>query len=50
MTIGYKQPAEVECSFRTLKSILNLRPLYHRLPERIEAECCGAGWLCSACA
>jgi transposase len=38
VALGYKQLAEVERSFRTLKSTLDLRPLYHRLPERIEAH------------
>jgi hypothetical protein len=38
VALGYKQLAEVERSFRTLKSTLELRPLYHRLPERIQAH------------
>lgn len=38
VAVGYKQLAEVERSFRTLKGTLDLRPLYHRLPERIEAH------------
>jgi transposase len=38
VALGFKQLAEVERSFRTLKSTLDLRPLYHRLPERIEAH------------
>lgn len=38
VALGYKQLAEVERSFRTLKSTLDLRPIYHRLDERIEAH------------
>ena len=38
VALGYKQLAEVERSFRTLKSTLDLRLLYHRLPERIDAH------------
>ncbi len=36
--LGYKQLAEVERAFRTLKQTLDLRPLYHRLPGRIQAH------------
>jgi hypothetical protein len=35
---GYKQLAEVERAFRTLKTHLDIRPMYHRLPERIQAH------------
>jgi len=38
VALGYKQLAEVERGFRTLKTSLELRPLYHRLPERIRAH------------
>ena len=38
VALGYKQLAEVERAFRTLKHTLDLRPLYHRLPERITAH------------
>jgi hypothetical protein len=38
IALGYKQLAEVERGFRTLKSTLELRPIYHRLPERIRAH------------
>jgi hypothetical protein len=38
VALGYKQLAEVERAFRTLKHTLDLRPLYHRLPERIRAH------------
>jgi transposase len=34
----YLQLTEVESIFRTLKSELNLRPLWHRLQPRIEAH------------
>jgi transposase len=35
---GYKQLAEVEAAFRTLKTTLELRPIYHRLEDRIRAH------------
>jgi hypothetical protein len=38
VALGYKQLAEVERAFRTLKSTLELRPMHHRLPERIRAH------------
>jgi len=38
VALGYKQLQDVERGFRTLKHTLDLRPLYHRLPERIEAH------------
>jgi len=38
VALGYKQLAEVERAFRTLKHTLELRPLHHRLPQRIEAH------------
>ena len=38
VVLGYKQLMEVERAFRTLKHTLELRPLYHRLPERIRAH------------
>jgi hypothetical protein len=38
VALGYKQLAEVERAFRTLKSELDLRPLYHRLEQRICAH------------
>ncbi len=37
VALGFDQLAEVEGSLRTPKSTLDLRPLNHRLPERIEA-------------
>ncbi len=38
VALGYKQLAEVEAAFRTLKTTLDLRPVYHRLEERIRAH------------
>jgi transposase len=38
IALGYKQLAEVERAFRTLKTTLDLRPLYHRKEERIRAH------------
>lgn len=38
VVLGYKQLAEVEAAFRTLKTTLELRPIYHRLEERIRAH------------
>ncbi len=38
VALGYKQLLEVEAAFRTLKSTLDLRPIYHRLPQRIDAH------------
>jgi transposase len=38
VALGYKQLLEVERSFRTMKSTLDLRPLHHRLPDRIKAH------------
>ncbi len=35
---GYKQLSEVERVFRDMKNILDLRPVYHRLEERIRAH------------
>ena len=35
MALGYKQLIEVEDAFRTLKHTLDLRPLYHRVEERM---------------
>ena len=44
IALGYKQLLEVERAFRTLKHDLELRPMNHRLPERIRAHmCCCAG-------
>jgi transposase len=38
VALGYKQLMDVERSFRTLKTMLELRPPYHRLSERIPAH------------
>lgn len=38
VALGYKQLAEVELAFRCLKHDLDLRPMYHRLEERIRAH------------
>ena len=35
---GYKQLAEVERAFRTLKNTLELRPMYHRRSDRIRSH------------
>ena len=38
IALGYKQLMEVERAYRTLKTTLELRPLYHRKEERIRAH------------
>lgn len=38
VALGYKQLQDVEAAFRTLKHTLELRPVYHRLEERIRAH------------
>lgn len=38
VALGYKQLLEVEDAFRTLKTHLELRPVYHRLSDRIRAH------------
>jgi transposase len=38
VALGYRQLMEVERAFRTLKTTLELRPLYHRKDERIQAH------------
>ena len=36
---AYKRLARVERAFRSLKSVdLHLRPIYHRLPDRVRAH------------
>ena len=35
---AYKEQWEIERSFRTIKSFLEIRPVYHRKSERIEAH------------
>lgn len=38
VALGYRQLHEVEDAFRTLKQTLELRPVYHRLEDRIRAH------------
>lgn len=38
VALGYKQLMEVERAFRSLKTTLDLRPVYHRKDERIQAH------------
>ncbi len=38
VALGHKQLYQVENAFRTLKTTLELRPVYHRLEERIRAH------------
>lgn len=38
VALGYKQLVDVETAFRTLKNTLELRPVYHRVEERIRAH------------
>ena len=38
VALGYKQLYEVEDAFRTLKTTLSLRPIYHRLEDRIRSH------------
>jgi len=36
--LGYRQLMQIEDAFRTLKSTLDLRPIHHRLEDRIKAH------------
>ena len=38
VVLGYKQLFEVERVFRDLKHLIDICPVYHRLPERIKAH------------
>ena len=38
VALGYRQLMEVERAFRTLKTTLDLRPVYHRKDERIQSH------------
>ncbi len=38
IAVGYKQLLQVERGWRDMKSILDMRPVYHRLEERIRAH------------
>ena len=36
--MGYKQLFEIERVFRDMKHLIDIRPVYHRLPERIKSH------------
>jgi hypothetical protein len=38
VALGYKQLVDVEDAFRTLKTTLELRPMYHRIEDCIRAH------------
>jgi transposase len=38
VALGYKQLYQVENAFRTLKTTLELRPVYHRIEDRIRSH------------
>ena len=38
IVLGYKQLKVIEADFRTLKTDLDLRPVYHRKPDRIKSH------------
>jgi hypothetical protein len=38
IALGYKQLLEVERGWRDMKSVLDLRPVYHRLEDRVRAH------------
>jgi len=38
IVLGYRQLAVIERCFRDLKHVVDIRPVYHRLPERIKAH------------
>lgn len=38
VALGYKQLVDIEAAFRTIKQELEIRPVYHRLEERIRAH------------
>ena len=46
IALGYKQLLEVERGWRDMKQIIDLRPVHHRLEERIRAHVICAGWRC----
>jgi hypothetical protein len=46
IALGYKQLLEVECGWRDMKQVLDLRPVFHRLEDRIRAMSCSAGSPC----
>jgi transposase len=38
IALGYKQLLEVECGWRDMKQVIDLRPVYHRKEQRIRAH------------
>jgi hypothetical protein len=38
VVLGYKQLFEIERVFRDMKHLIDIRPVYHRLPDRIKAH------------
>ena len=38
IVLGYKQLFEIERVFRDMKHLIDIRPVYHRLPERIKSH------------
>ncbi|MFC1543953.1 IS1634 family transposase [Gemmatimonadota bacterium] len=38
LALGYKQLMRIEQTWRTMKSVLRIRPVFHRTPERIRAH------------
>ena len=38
MVSAYKEQCQIERSFRTIKSFIEIRPVYHRKPDRIKAH------------
>lgn len=38
VVMGYKQLFEIERVFRDMKHLIDIRPVYHRLPERIKSH------------
>jgi hypothetical protein len=43
VALGYKQMVDIEQVFRTLKSVLKLQPMYHRLNHIVEIRT-GESW------
>jgi transposase len=42
---AYKDLSEIERSFRQLKDLVEMRPIYHRRPKRVRAHTLGVGGL-----
>ncbi|MGB3971849.1 MAG: hypothetical protein WBL89_07740 [Limnochordia bacterium] len=38
VVLGYKQLSEIERVFRAMKHLIDIRPVRHRLPDRIKAH------------